>query len=355
MPEISRILVVRTDRLGDVILTLPVLPILRHRYPRAYIAMLTGRYAGEIVEGNPYCDELLSYDDGGTLTPFRTLLRTIRGKRFDAAVVVHPTPRLAALAFRAGIPVRIGTGYRFYSMLFNRRVYTHRKTAERHEAEYNLELLRPLDCSVTPDTPLDFTITIPNEADLAAGALLAETGGEAPGRLALIHPGSGGSAREWPAESFGRLAAHLAGKFSMRVLVTGVAAEQATVDAVVRHAEGSATGVAGRLRVKELAALIRRAAVFIANSTGPLHIAAALGTPVLAFYPQIPVMGPRRWGPSTTKARVLVPRKPPDCAECTGRAGSPCACMASISVDEAAAAAARLLESATMNPALHGP
>lgn len=354
MPEFKRILVVRTDRLGDVILTLPLLPILRRRFPHARIAMLTGRYAGEIVEGNPFLDELIAYDDGENPVPFGVMRRTLRDRRFDAAVVVHPTGRLAWLMFVAGIPVRVGTGYRVYGMLFNRRVYTHRKTAERHEAEYNCGLLEPLGCTLPPGMPLDFTITIPEAADQMAGALLRQVGVGPADRFALVHPGSGGSAREWPVESFGRLAALLADRCSMPVLVTGTAAEASRVEAVVGHSGRKATGIAGKLRLKELAALLRRAALLASNSTGPLHIAAAVGTPVLGFYPQIPVMGPRRWGPYTPKARVLVPDRPADCSECTGKSGSACPCMASISVETAAAAAAELLETPTAKPALHG-
>jgi heptosyltransferase-3 len=347
-------LVVRTDRLGDVVLTLPLLPLLRHRFPHAFIAMLTGHYAGELVEGNPFIDELLRYDDGSRMIPFGTMRRILRERRFDAAVVVHPTGRIARLIVAAGIPVRVGTGYRVYSLLFNRRVYTHRKTAERHEAEYNCGLLEPLGCPVPSGKALEFTIAVPEEAGRAADAILRESGITPADRFAVVHPGSGGSAREWPLESFGRLAARLTDRFSMRVLVTGVAAERAQVDAVIAHSGGKATGLAGKLRVKELAAVLRRAAIVVSNSTGPLHIAVALGTPVLGFYPQIPVMGPRRWGPYTSNARVLVPDKPPDCADCTGKQGSACACMASISVDRAAAAAAELLEPATVRPALHG-
>lgn len=316
--------------------------------------MLTGRYAGEIVEGNPFLDELLSYDYGSRIIPFNEMRRTLHERRFDAAVVVHPTGRIARLVFAAGIPVRVGTGYRLYSMLFNRRVYTHRKTVERHEAEYNCALLEPLGCTVPAGTALDFSIAIPEAAEQTADALLREAGVGRADRVAVVHPGSGGSAREWPLESFGRLAAELADRFSLRVFVTGSAAEKTRVEAVVGHSDGKATGIAGRLRVKELAALLRKAVLVASNSTGPLHIAAAVGTPVLGFYPQIPVMGPRRWGPYTTKARVLVPDKPPDCSDCTGNPGTACACMASIGVETAAAAAAELLENVTVRTALHG-
>jgi len=89
--------------------------------------------------------------------------------------------------------------------------------------------------------------------------------------------------------------------------------------------------------------LIRSARLFVSNSTGPLHIAVAVGTPVLAFYSQITPMSAARWGPYTGKKAVLVPDKPTDCRECSGKRGEPCVCMASISVQQAYTAASVLL------------
>jgi ADP-heptose:LPS heptosyltransferase len=101
--------------------------------------------------------------------------------------------------------------------------------------------------------------------------------------------------------------------------------------------------VAGKLSLRGLAALLQMSSLMIANSTGPLHVGVAVGTPVIGLYPQIPVMGPRRWGPYTDRARVLVPAKPPDCDECRGKAAVRCGCMESITVESVCDAAADLL------------
>ena len=160
------ILVVRTDRLGDVILTLPLLPLIHQCYPEARVSMLLSRYTGEIVEGHPHADALLWYDDADHRpVPFWQMVHRIRQERFDAVIVVHPTFRLAWMMRLAGIPVRVGSGYRYYSVLFSRRVYEHRKDARRHELEYNLQLLRRIGCAVPErlEQP-DYGIRIPPEA-----------------------------------------------------------------------------------------------------------------------------------------------------------------------------------------------
>jgi len=349
--EPSRILVVRTDRMGDVVLTLPVFSSLRRRFPRARLVMLAGRYGGAIVEGFPLVDEILWYDDPPRLVPFRLMLARLRRERFDAAVIVHPTLRLAILAFLSRIPLRVGTGYRYYSFLFNRRVYTHRKTAERHEVEYNMELLAPLDCAGAAAKPLDVPIDIPPAAHQSVRALLANAGLK--GGYAVMHPGSGGSALEWPPGNFGILARRIADGMNLSIVVTGTVRESALADGIARAVPGRSVSLAGKLSVKELAALLKGAALLVANSTGPLHVAVAVGTPVIGLYPQIPVMGPRRWGPYTDCARVLVPAKPQDCVECAGKTGAACACMTSITVDTAYAAAADLLSTGPLTERQH--
>jgi heptosyltransferase-3 len=233
LPDFFRILVVRTDRLGDVILTLPVLSALRECFPHAHLAMLLSRYAGAIVEGSPAVDQILWYDDERGPVDSRAIVRQIRAGGFDACVVVHPTPRLSWLVFRAGIPVRVGSGYRFYSILFNRRVYTHRKTAERHELEYNLELVSALGCLVAAVKPLAFPLVVPVDSHRVVESLLSGYG--ITGRYVVIHPGSGGSAREWPLEHFGALACALADRHALPVVVTGTRDEASRVAEVVRR------------------------------------------------------------------------------------------------------------------------
>ena len=319
-----------------------MLPVLRARFPDAHLTMLLRKYTGTIIEGNPYVDELLWYDDGSSLTPFGEMRKILSDNRFDVAIVVYPTFRLAWLMFRSGIPVRVGTGYRYYSLLFTKRVFEHRKDAHRHEVEYNLNLLGELGCTL-PSRP-EFFISIPPEAEQRVVEVLHSAGLDAAKPLAIVHPGSGGSAREWSAENFGKLAARLTAGNRLQVVATGSASEGSLVELVVQSSGRSTVSLAGAFSTKELAALIRMSKLFVSNSTGPLHVAAAVGTPVVGLYPQHTPMHARRWGPLSTKSIVFTPKKPVYCSDCAGGKGEVCACMESISVGEVYAAACSLLD-----------
>jgi ADP-heptose:LPS heptosyltransferase len=181
--------------------------------------------------------------------------------------------------------------------------------------------------------------------------------------VVIIHPGSGGSSRDWPLESFAKLAENLKSQKNVDIIITGARQEEEKVRDLLGRLQGRAVSFAGLLGLKELAALIRSASLFISNSTGPLHLAVAVGTPVLGFYPQITAMSAQRWGPYGGTSRVLVPDKPVDCRICEasgpvprrgtetlgpeGRSGRSCACMASISVEAAYEAACALLAQAS--------
>jgi ADP-heptose:LPS heptosyltransferase len=325
--------VVRTDHLGDVILTLPMLAVLRSRYPDAWLGMLLSRYTGEIVRNHPSVNVLLWNDEGGQPRPAADIIREIRAQKFDTVVLVHPTARLAWIMARAGIPVRIGTGYRYYSLLLTRRVFEHRKDARHHELEYNLRLLTAMDPSIRVDgVKPEFGIVLQPEAVHRVGALLTEQGIASDEPCIVLHPGSGGSARDWPVERFGALGRKLAQERHVRIIVTGGKGEDGSVGRVVDAAGDRAVPLCGVLTLPELAALYARASLVVANSTGPLHLAVALGTPVVGIYPQLTPMSPARWGPYTDRKRVLVPDAPADCRLC--RNGERCTCLESITIDQ---------------------
>ena len=143
----TRILLIRTDRIGDTILTLPSVTAIRKKYPKAYIAFLSRPYTQPLIEQYSGIDLFLTYDPDGIHKGFKGILKLIKElkeHKFHSAILFYPRIELAFAIFRAKIPIRIGTGYRWYSFFFNNRIFEHSKECKKHESEYNLSLLEPL-------------------------------------------------------------------------------------------------------------------------------------------------------------------------------------------------------------------
>jgi len=330
--SVLRILIVRTDRIGDVVLSLPVASALRRSHPESHLAMLVQPAVREIVADHPDLNSVLfdGPEEHGGFGFFR-LIRRIRMEAFDAALLLHPTFRLALVLALSWIRIRIGTGYRWYSFLFNRRVFEHRKTSVRHEAEYNLSLARMLG---SDSKPVEFRIGVPESAKRNVEAFLREKRIHQCRPLVVLHPGSRGSALDWPMQSFARLAERLVDEAGACVVVSGGVDETEIASQVVRPDSRRAVSAAGRFTLKELCALLERADLFIANSTGPLHLARAMNVEVVGFYPPLVPASPRRWGPYGRIGSVLMPDLP-GCRTCRRGNCPEWNCMKKISVEEA--------------------
>ncbi|MBN2093307.1 glycosyltransferase family 9 protein, partial [candidate division KSB1 bacterium] len=295
--QFQKILVIRTDRLGDVILTLPVLSALKASFPVVKTAMMLRSYTAELVDGHPDVDEiiLLKQKEPPTFRETWVMARDLKQKNFDAALVIHPTFRLALLCYLAKIPIRVGTGFRSYSFLFNQKVFHHRKKGEKHELDFNLDLALTIGAQIP--APIEFKIHIAEPAIQTAQEFIKSLNLTSGQKWAIIHPGSGGSAKDWPLEKFAQFNDRLQSELGVMTVVTGGPDETDLVMKLTNMTIHKPYLWIGQRGLKELAALIREANLFISNSTGPLHLAVAVKTPVIGFFcPIVPCL-PRRWGP----------------------------------------------------------
>ena len=346
------VLLVRTDHLGDMLLTLPAATALKAAYPGCRLTVLASPANAEAARHHPDVDAV-------EVDPFEAkevrirgvwrLARRIRGLGCDVAIVVRPAPRLALAIYLAGVPVRIGTAYRGYSVLFNVRVRSHRRrVTDKHEVQLNLRLLRALGIP-TPDDPCPTWRVDP--ADLAAVGALLDGHGVADRRLVVLHPGNAGSALNWSAAQYGELGRRLVGR-GFRVAVTGSARETALTRQVADLAGPAALDFGGQMSLPRLAALIRLSALYVGSATGPTHLAAAVDTPVLGLYSPMRSSRPERWRPLGPRVAVLQPPVDMVCPECLGQRCPYYHCMERhLSVDGAERAALRWLDVAPPGPA----
>ena len=321
-----KILIVRTDRIGDVVLTLPIAHLIKKKYPGSELFFMVRDYTSTLVENHKFVDGFLIYDEEKS---FSAQLNEIKKYDFDSAVVVHPSLRIALLIFFAKIKTRIGTGFRWYSFLLNRKLYEHRKHGTKHELVHNAELLKFFGIEEKIDEEsVEFGITVSKKASRKIEELFRESKIDTSRPLVVIHPGSGGSAVDFPVDGFKELVSYLS-ELNVELILTGTKKEYKICEEI---SSLKTKNFAGKFDLEELIALINKSDILIANSTGPLHIAAALGKFVVGFYPKFPAASPIRWGPFTNRKLVFTPAL--DCANCTRKQCEEKNCMKSISAED---------------------
>ena len=320
----KRILLSRTDSIGDVILTLPVAGVLKEMFPGCRIIFLGRDYTRDIVALSAHVDEFISWDAVSKMDGAEDKTAFLKNTGADTILHIFPDKDIARLSKKAGIQTRIGTTGRFYHYLYcNKLVKFSRKRSTLHEAQLNLKLLRPLGWSkelkpeeIIPYYGLD-NIPVLNEEFAALPD---------PGKINLtLHPKSKGSAREWGLANFDQLVKAL-DKSKYKLFVTGTKEEGRSVREYLSFDDVHCIDLTGKMSLEQLIAFIARTDSLVAASTGPLHIAAALGKVAIGIYPPIKPMHPGRWAPLGIKANYLV--LPNKCNDC--RHGGTCQCMLDI-------------------------
>lgn len=319
----KRVLISRTDSIGDVLLTLPICAWLKKKFPEVEILFLGKGYTKAVVEAYTLVDRFLDWEDFLN-APKTEKIQAFRGLELDAVVHVFPDKEIAALAKKAKVPVRVGTSHRPYHLVTcTHRVGFTRKNSKLHEAQLNHELLRPFGLTELPqfeelieathyfkvpeiELPVLFQIKTP---------------------YVILHPKSQGSALEWPLEKYMALALSLTEK-GKTVVFTGTEAEGKLFrEQIPTHP--AILDSSGQLSLEQLFVLIRNAEALVACSTGPLHIAAYTGIQALGlFSPRRPIH-PGRWRPIGAKSEALVFEE--KCPKCAARKA--CGCITKISVE----------------------
>ncbi len=316
---LRRVLLVRLDNLGDVLLTTPAFRAVRRALPEAVLALLASPSGCEVGRLDPDIDETILYRAPNEDVYFElpqdparemAAVETLKERDFGAAIIFTSYKQSALpaayLCYLAGIPLRAagsfeGTG----SLLTHRHRYTE-TVPPRHETLRGLELTESLGFPpVEPEMVL-----VPREEDEEDAARLLERHGIE--RFVLVHPGASASSRAYPPERYAAVAKELAGRSGLPVLVTGGPGEE---DLARRVAGSAGVPVGGETGFGSLVALVGRAEAVVTNNTGTTHVASALKRPVVTVFAG--TNPPEQWGPWRTPHRLLT--HPVPCAPCYKR------------------------------------
>ncbi len=331
----KKILITRTDRIGDVVLSTPVFKSLKNSFPSISISVLVRPYTKEIVTDNPNIDEVIIYDPEGehrTIRGLFKLAKEIEKRNFDTSLILFLDFKIGLLTYLAKIPRRIGPATKLAQIFLTDRIKQHRSKVDKHETDYNLELAEILGANPVRQSEIDIPDEITSRVDKLFSSLITHHSSLVT-FIVGIHPGSGGSARNWKHERYIELANKIIEKTGATVFITGGPAEEKLVDGILNNIKGKAFKYISYTGLKELSGVIKRFNVLVGPSTGPIHIATAVGTPVVSIYCPIFVCQPKRWGPIGKNDIAIVPDVP-FCEKCVFEDCEYYDCMDRISVEK---------------------
>jgi heptosyltransferase-2 len=304
-----RILVIRPDRIGDVTLATPVIRALRQTFPDAYLAALVRPATEPVLRRSPHLDDILIDDwelSHAGRKGFFDRLGMLRRHRFDTALMMLPTERHAWMTFLAGIRTRIGVGTKLYQIITLASSVSRRKYIPlRHEADYCMDLARAI--GVKSDD-LRTEVFLSEEEKETAVNRLREAGYRPGTPLISVHPESGHSAPNWgPAIYLDLVMKLLAGFPNAQVLVNVTPGSNSMRALFEPLREQGLIFPDGSKDLRMLMGLLAEAQVAVSASTGPMHLAAALGTPTVSLFCPLPACSPKLWGPQGNRSLIILP------------------------------------------------
>ena len=316
--DVKRVLITRTDRIGDLVLSTPVFSAIKKRYPKSYVAVLVFKKAEPIVRGNPWIDQVIVYDKKGCHRSWwQTLLfgLSLRKERFDVAVHLHATNRVNIISWLANIPVRIGyhilLGYHGKLDFFLTHVIDEKKwQGKRHEADYNFDLLALIDVPKPDSLQLYFPLEVSERQALER--ILPERLNQ---RYVVFHPSASCISKRWAPERLASVADQLAKDYGILPVIIGEGDGVVHAAQMQEFMKEKPLNLAGKLSLGMLGWLLKGARLLISNDSGPVHIATAVGTPVISIFGRNePGLSATRWRPLSLNSSYL--QKDVGCVEC---------------------------------------
>ena len=304
------ILVIDFGQLGDVVMSLPALRAIRERFPHARITVMVGRPGTEIVDMSGYADALISVDRVGLRDGFKPVsvmrifqvVKDVRHRQFDFVVDLHSFAETNLLGFFSGAPKRLfsrrpGRSLDFLAN-FSPKPPVDRNDPDQHLIDRYLDVLLPLGIKESPRVPRLITRA---EDDRAIDAILRKAKAETGSPLVGLFPGAGHPGRCWPLEQFAELADFLIRNDAVRPVIF-VGPEERHLIQRIRALFPNPCVILEKLSIPQLAAAQARLAVFVSNDTGPVHIAAAVGTPIVVL---IDLPRPHAYVPTGASQRLI--------------------------------------------------
>ena len=309
----KRILIVKLDHIGDVLLATPVLTNLRLAYPNTELHALTGTWSRVILENHPDVDKVLEYNSPmfcrhaqpTSVKDTFQLYRHLRKQKYDLLVELRGDWRIGLFSLLRVTPKRIS---RAALQIANRLGFL--QFSGTHETIRNLDVLKHVGI---PTPQQNTTFSVPKEDEKWASNFIEDQQIKREHPLIAIHPGSPIILKRWHPERYAELADWLIDQKNAQIIFVGVKDEIPVIDHIQDMMQGESINIAGETTITQLASILQRCPVFIGNDSGPMHLAAAVGTKTIGLYGP---GDPTRFGPVGDKCQTI--QKKSDCPPCLG-------------------------------------
>lgn len=293
LQQVNKIIAFRNDRFGEFLLNIPAFKALKKGYPQAKLVLVTNSYVRELARLIDGVNEVIVWENKKhRLNEIIGFSRKIKQERFELCVIFNPSKEFNIISFLSGIPKRIGYNHKF-AFLLTKKIEDRKYLGERHEVEYNLNL------AIEAGAKIDGCSLSLSVNEGLVQALLREFGIGGAITIVALHPWTSDPLKQWPIDNFTELARRLATSYDIKIFVIGGKEETAKSKEFFNNLKlKNIINLTGRTTLVELAAFLKICKLLISGDSGPVHLASAVATPVIAiFRNDIPAKGPTRWGP----------------------------------------------------------
>jgi len=338
---INRILIRGVNWVGDTVLSYPAVQQLKTFFPKSHLAVLVPSYLVDLWKTFPYVDEIIPFQKKagiGSLWEDLNLSQSLKERNFGLAVILPRSFRSALHIFLARIPIRVGYRGEWRSLFLTHGIHRTQEVLRGHRVYYYQKLIEPFGTIESPPSPQIF---LREEDRKWADRMLQDLGLPEGKPLIGMNPAATyGLAKCWEPGRFGELGRKLVDHWGAKILLFGKEGERPIVYGILRHLNGKGIDLTGKTGLLQLAALLERCTLLVTNDTGTMHVAAAVGTPVVALFGSTLPLTTGPWG----EGHVVI-KKDISCSPCWKRVcPTDHQCMEQITVDEVEGVVDRKLE-----------